>query len=268
MYNMKNLVLYHIPHSAYSQVARIVLAEKGVSWRDRYVMPGPPLFGNYAPEYMRLNPNGVVPTLVVDGKPICDALKIGRFVDETMEGPLLTPKDPEACKAMERWLDEFNHTSMRDISYGMTRGWSKRFARYTNRGRIRNLRKRLKRFPDLAELYRAKISDIEKLAQAVTNRDHVAACLKELDGRLDRLDQVLSEHPFIAGENYSLADGVWTVLLARLRILSLTPLRDRPALASWYEKMRQRPSFESADVWERVGFSQLAKAALRLAVRR
>ena len=30
------------------------------------------------------------------------------------------------------------------------------------------------------------------------------------------------------------------------------PLKDRPALARWYETVRQRPGFDAADVWERM----------------
>ena len=41
---------------------------------------------NYLPWYLELNPKGVVPTLVVDGNPICDSAVIVKYVaDELCE---------------------------------------------------------------------------------------------------------------------------------------------------------------------------------------
>jgi glutathione S-transferase len=36
-----------------------------------------------APEYLRLNPAGVVPTLVIDGQPICEAVAITQHLADT-----------------------------------------------------------------------------------------------------------------------------------------------------------------------------------------
>ena len=58
------LTLYHAGSSVCSQKARLALAEKGLDWesRDLDMTRGEP----QTPEYLALNPNGVVPTLVSD----------------------------------------------------------------------------------------------------------------------------------------------------------------------------------------------------------
>ena len=63
------LTLYFAPGSS-SMAAHIALHEIGVSFEAR-----PLSFRhreNRAPEYLALNPEGKVPTLVVDGKPLTE----------------------------------------------------------------------------------------------------------------------------------------------------------------------------------------------------
>ncbi len=47
-----------------------------------------------SPEYLKLNPHGRVPTLLVDGKPISGSLAIVEWLDETWPVPSLLPADP------------------------------------------------------------------------------------------------------------------------------------------------------------------------------
>ena len=61
---MADVLLYHMPPSFYSQVARLVLEEKGVRWDGQIIWAGPPFCESYEPWYMALNPGGTVPTLV------------------------------------------------------------------------------------------------------------------------------------------------------------------------------------------------------------
>ena len=59
------LELYTHPMSPCSQKVRIVLAEKSLDWEKRHVNLAEK--ENLSPEYLRLNPLGVVPTLVDGG---------------------------------------------------------------------------------------------------------------------------------------------------------------------------------------------------------
>ena len=72
------LELYHSPMSPCAQKVRTVLAEKGLEWKSHHL----DLRGtgdNLRPEYLKLNPNGVVPTLVDDGRVIIESTGDNKF---------------------------------------------------------------------------------------------------------------------------------------------------------------------------------------------
>ncbi|MCA9663668.1 MAG: glutathione S-transferase family protein [Myxococcales bacterium] len=257
---MSEVTLYHVPPSFYSQIARIALSEKGIRYRGEYILPGPPRFESYAPWYMRLNPGGTVPTLVDGATVVADSFAIARYVDERFSGPRLTPADPDARAAMERWLDRLQRYPIRELSYG---GEIAGIGGRINRMRVAVLRWRRRRHPEMAAIYDAKIADIEGFAARAVDPAHTDALRDELAQTLDELDAVLSEHPWIAGDAYSLADALWTVGVARFRMLGLDPLVGRPALAQWYGRVHARPSFVEADVWERFKPAILARVVVR-----
>ena len=60
--------LYHFWSSVCSVKVRMCLEEKGVQWQSRYVDLF--RFDQLRPEYLAINPDGVVPTLVHDGHPV------------------------------------------------------------------------------------------------------------------------------------------------------------------------------------------------------
>ena len=74
------LELYNTPHSTCSQKVRICLAEKNLEWTDRHVNLATK--EHLAPAYLKINPNGVVPTLIHDGAVITDSSVICEYIDE------------------------------------------------------------------------------------------------------------------------------------------------------------------------------------------
>jgi glutathione S-transferase len=64
---------------------------------------GGPFGGNRDPEYLQLNPNGLVPT-VKDGDLIMwESNTICRYLASTRNGERLYPRDPAARTHVERW---------------------------------------------------------------------------------------------------------------------------------------------------------------------
>lgn len=248
------LTLHHIPPSFYSQIARLALAEKGVSYEAKITVAGPPLFETYAPWYMALNPNGTVPTLVHGEVAVPDSREIATYVDAKFPGPALTPSDADARGRMEQLVAQLYAISVRDLSYASEN--TPKFAVRANTMRIKNLRKRAARHPDMREIYEAKLRDIEGFRANVSDRALVEAEQAKAAAALDELDGWLGQdrdgRPFLTGASYSLADVVWTVGIARFMMIGLEPLAGRPALASWYQRMRERPSFAAAGIWEKI----------------
>jgi glutathione S-transferase len=85
------LELYHNINSVCAQKIRIALKEKGLEAKDHIMT----LRGvQYEPAYLRLNPNGVVPTLVHEGEPITESSLILYYIDDAFPEPPLMPKSP------------------------------------------------------------------------------------------------------------------------------------------------------------------------------
>lgn len=273
---MKQTRLFHIVPSFYSQIARLALAEKGVGFQEEITLAGPPVFDNYQPGYLRLNPNGVIPTLTHGDKAIYEAVEIARYVDKNFEGPSLSPSDPKEKAEMDRWIDRLGELPIRVLSYASLTGISGYIANSANKKRLSALRRLRAKNPDLASVYDAKIKDIEGFVQDIVTPEALLEVRGRADHYLDELDKILSHQKWIVGSSYSLADAVWTALIARMIMLKLDPLKGRPNVGAFYERMRARPSFEQASVWEAFQpyslFEMLAKrlgpafAALCLAI--
>jgi glutathione S-transferase len=252
------VTLHHAPPSFYSQIARLVLVEKGVPFTAKLAAAGPPVFETYEPWYMRLNPNGTIPTLVHGEVAVPDSRAILEYVDASFEGPSLTPSDAGERAAMQRTIAAVYEVSVREITYGS--GTAGKVGGRVNAMRIERLRKLAARHPDMRELYQAKQRDIEDFAAAAANPTTVAQQGQRMFALLDELERELADRPFVAGSTYSLADVVATVAVARMRMIGKDPLAERPTLAAWYERMRARPSFVAADVWEQFKPSRLLAA--------
>ena len=69
-----------------------VSPEKGLAWQSRVI--DLMKLEHTKPEYLRLNSNGVVPTLVHDGVPIHESTLINEYLDEVFPDIPLMPKDP------------------------------------------------------------------------------------------------------------------------------------------------------------------------------
>lgn len=87
-----DLTLYHYWRSSCSWRVRWALALKGLEYKSVPVN----LLKNEHNElaYLKLNPSGQVPCLLVDGRPLSESLAIIEWLEETFPANPLLPKDP------------------------------------------------------------------------------------------------------------------------------------------------------------------------------
>ena len=108
------LELYHDSDSIMSFKVRFCLAEKGLEWQEHRIVLG--RFENLTPEYLEINPGGVVPSLVHDGNVILESSVINEYLDEVFPVPALKPESPIERARMRVWTkyqDDVIHHSVR-----------------------------------------------------------------------------------------------------------------------------------------------------------
>jgi maleylacetoacetate isomerase len=96
---MTELVLFDYHRSSASYRVRIGLNLKGVAWRriDVSLLDG----DQRSDAHLRRNPQGFVPTLEVDGRPLSQSLAILDWLDRTHPAPAFLPDDPFARAAAQ-----------------------------------------------------------------------------------------------------------------------------------------------------------------------
>ena len=95
------LELYHSGLTTCSKQVRLCLREKGLDYASRYVELW--TYENIGADYLALNPDGVVPTLVHDGVPITNSQAINEYLDDIFPDPPLRPADPVQRAKMRAW---------------------------------------------------------------------------------------------------------------------------------------------------------------------
>ena len=84
-----SITLHYFPLSTTSQKVRLCLFHKGIEVAEQIV--DLIKLDQLRPEYLALNPNGQVPTLVVDGQPLYESSIINEFLEELKPQPALLP---------------------------------------------------------------------------------------------------------------------------------------------------------------------------------
>src|SRR5271157_5306095 len=111
------LELYHSINSVCAQKVRIALHEKGLEAKEHLMT----LAGDqFDPAYLKLNPNGVVPTLVHDGHAIIESSLILYYLDEAFPDRPLMPQQPQLryrVRAYNKLIDEYLHNSCMILTF-------------------------------------------------------------------------------------------------------------------------------------------------------
>lgn len=232
------LYLYHGTTSVCSIKVRLALAEKGLEWtgEELNLQRG----DQHRPEYAKLNPNEVVPTLAHDGRVVLESTLIAEYLDETFPEPALMPADPYARAIARLWMkkiDDYLHPSTSAITFATAN------RKVLLRKSPAELEAHLASVPDPAYRERQRLSITHGLAAP-----HVAQAVRNYDQYIGEMEATLSRQPWLAGARYSLADAAATPYVNRAELLGMDGLwvDHRPHVADWFARVRARPSFDRA----------------------
>jgi glutathione S-transferase len=229
--------LHHAGMSVCSEKVRIILAERGQEYVSRLLdlRAG----DQQRPDYLKLNPNAVVPTIVHDGNVVIESNVILEYLAEVLPGPSLVTSSALGRARMRIWtkqLDESIHALTSVISFAI--GFRYQLLAKPREEVIAMLGK----IPDAARRER----QIDIYERGVDSA-HFAPAIKRFDKMLGDMEQDLARARWLAGEDYSLADVAYTPYVNRLEQLQLSPMWDgRPHVAAWFQAVRARPSYAKA----------------------
>lgn len=238
------LILYYFPTSHWSRIISLALAESGLEHQRRLVdiRAG----ASFEPDYLRINPRGVVPTLVDGDTVVWDGRRIARHIDERAKSELWRAGDSEA----QAWIERPHDFPIMLFSYAVwVLGQRGEKSATILDDKVERARRLADAHPELAELYLRKAAFFDAFRVRVYDDEHLARERARWRGVLDEMGRALAERPWLAGADYSFADCIATSILYRL-----VDLGDRGGLDHWYHdaahgltayfaRLRGRPSY-------------------------
>ncbi len=230
------LKLYNAAHSTCSQKVRICLAEKKLPFEDIKLDIGKAK-DHLKPDYLKINPNGVVPTLVDDGEVVTDSSVICEYLDEKYPQVKLSPDnliERARMRAWMRFLEEVPTAAVRVPSFNM--GFLPRYEgmdRNTFEGVEADIR------PIRKQFYR-------RMGPGGFRDEDVRASYEQIGNTCARMSAALEQGPWLLGQQYSLADIIVAPLIDRMNDLGMSEIwtGKYPRVTDWYARMQARPAFQ------------------------
>jgi glutathione S-transferase len=229
------LELYHAGLTTCSKKSRLCLAEKGLDYVSHYVNLRE--FENHTPEYHAINPNGVVPSLVHDGRVIIESTFINEYLDEVFPDPPLAPADPVLKATMRVWgkmADEYGLSAVRIPTWSRTKKDGVQALK--DKGDLDDVIARIP-LKDHRDKYR-------KIAEGGFGEDEFADAHAKMDFVFARAEAALAEGPWLVGEMYTLADINMLPYIDQFGKYrpELLDAANHPRCADWHTRMMARPA--------------------------
>lgn len=229
------LALYHGLASTCSKKVRMCLSEKGLEWESHLL--NLQKFEQHDPEYLKLNPKGVVPTLVHDGRPVCESTAIIDYLEQAFPDSPLSPPDEAGrarMRAWEIWSDEVGYEAV----YVPT--WDRLSRPVAERLSDDELRRVLDRVP--TDERRARW---QQVARGGFSEREMKDAYDRMTLTFRRMEEALSEDPYLAGDAISLGDIAMVPFVERMTELrpDLTGADDYPLVHGWLARLAARPSW-------------------------
>lgn len=233
------LKVYSYFNSICTQKVFITLGEKGIPYTTQNV----DLFRNeqFSPEYLKINPKGVVPALDHDGNIVIESTLICEYLDDCFPTPRLVPQDPSLRARMRLWskaVDEQLFEATRELSFSaMFRERMRNMTEEQRQGRYQNVGDPIKR---------ARL--ISTFEEGVAS-PYVFQGIGAFEMAFEKMEKDLKVGgPWLVGPHLTLADINMMPFVARMAYLHLLDvwIAERPATQAWWQRVQALPSFIAA----------------------
>jgi glutathione S-transferase len=226
--------LYNAPQSTCSQRVRFVLNGKGVPFDEvrLNLLEGDQL----KPDYLKLNPNGVVPTLDHDGQVVIDSTVIAEYLDEVLPETSFTPEDPVArarMRTLMHFIDEMPAAAVRVPTFNLA--FLPSFQKMSREA-----------FTAMAESKPLRREFMLTMGQTGFPKAEMAAALARLRRSYQRMDAEIEKSggPWLLGKEITLADVTVMPAMVRMHDLGMADWQDLPRVVTWFDSIRAHPAFK------------------------
>ena len=226
--------LYNAPQSTCSQRVRFLLNAKRLAFDEvkLNLLEGDQL----KPDYLKLNPNGVVPTLDHDGAIVIDSTVITEYLDEVVPDTTFTPESPverARMRALMHFIDEMAAAAVRVPTFNLA--FLPSFQKMSRRA-----------FVEFAESKPLRKEFMMAMGQTGFPPKEMDAALDRLRRTYLRMDAEIDKSggPWLLGKDITLADVAVMPALVRMDDLGMAhQWQDLPRVVTWFDNIRAQPAF-------------------------
>ncbi len=234
--------LYHHGSSVCAAKVRFAMAEKGLEWDGVYIdiLKGE----QFTPEYQKINPKSVVPTLVHNDLVIPDSTVIIEYLDQIAPETSVHPTDPWERAQARYWtkaVDEDLHPACGAMTFLCSH-------RHTV---LRNLG------PEGAEKFLASTPEFSVTSDWKSFKDAIVRYgfeapgalekVKLYDSYLHKMNEALEGNEWLVGNTFSIADISLTPYVNRLAMMSMRGMWQDgrlPNVEKWFARIEAMPNFQ------------------------
>lgn len=225
-----SLILYHNKMSVCSQKVRIVIAEKGLEVRE--VNLNLAAGESHSESYLKVNPKGVVPALVDNGRVVTESSVICEYLDDIASDPPLRPTDPYDLACLRLWTlipDAGLHAWTSTISFAIA--W-----RHQDRSA------QIARWSDEVLAHRMPLIELGLSAPQVAKE------FGKIINVFNQMGDALSGCAWLNGDKFSLADIALLPYIYRFDDMRLNWIWENNArmspITAWLDRCRGRKGFD------------------------
>jgi glutathione S-transferase len=201
------------------------------------------------PSYLKLNPSGLVPTLLHDGDAIYESNVINEYIEAMVPTPALMPSDPRGQAEVRMWL-------------AFESGWAPLFRDvfYETVAKER-LKKNLSDPSQLeAEIKRRTSNPVyfrmtRQVLEQPKNEELVENRLAVLMERMQQMDERLADgRTWLAGDAFTLADLGLAPRIDMYPMIGVADIYQKfPRIGAWAERVKARPSWKRSEIFPEPG---------------
>ena len=233
------MTLHHAWRSSASRRVRLCLEEKGAKYEGHVV--DMTRMEHHSPEYLKINPLGVIPTLIHDGRPLHESGTICEYLDETYPDPPLRPGTPYERAEMRNWIRHIDALIANLIVFN----WRHHLQKVAEKWTDEELAEKMKNIPS-KERREAWL----RVARKPYTEEERDAARDRLVILLDKMEDALKPSGWLVGKGYSIADIAAAPFVKRIDE-EIAPdevtASKHPRVHDWWTRLQGRPAYGRAN---------------------